>query len=76
MGVRDCAANLRLFRFVSEVPGAIEGEHLLQAVGEPTLEWVSSDIALFEVRKRPEERRGMRELLYQGAIGRVSPRLT
>ncbi len=48
-------------------------EHLLRAVGERTLEWVSSDIVLFEVRKCPdEERRGMLELLCQGATGRVA----
>jgi predicted nucleic acid-binding protein len=48
-------------------------EHLLRAVGELTLEWVSSDIVLFEVRKCPdEERRGMLELLCQGATGRVA----
>lgn len=48
-------------------------EHLLRAVGERTLEWISSDIVLFEVRKCPdEERRGMLELLCQGATERVA----
>ena len=48
-------------------------EHLLRAVGERTLEWISSDIVLFEVRRCPdEERRGVLELLCQGAAGRVA----
>ncbi len=47
-------------------------EHLLRAVGEGRLEWISSDIVLFEVKKCPDtERRGMLELLY-GAAGRAS----
>jgi predicted nucleic acid-binding protein len=48
-------------------------EHLLPAIGERMLEWISSDIVLFEVRKCPdEERREMLELLCQGATHRVA----
>ena len=48
-------------------------EHLLRAVGEGTLEWISSDIVLFELKKCPdEERREMLELLCQGATHRVA----
>ena len=48
-------------------------EHLLRAVGERTLEWISSDIVLFEVSKCPDdERRGMLNLLCQGATERVA----
>jgi predicted nucleic acid-binding protein len=47
-------------------------EHLLRAVDDRTLEWISSDIVLFEVAKCPdEERRGMLQMLCQGAAERV-----
>lgn len=48
-------------------------EHLVRAVRERTLEWISSDIVMFEVRKCPdEERRNMLELLCRGANERVA----
>ncbi len=47
-------------------------EHLLRAVGEGTLVWISSDIILFEVRKCPdEERREMLEMLCREATEHV-----
>ena len=47
-------------------------EHLLRAVGERTLVWVSSDIVLFEVRKCPdEEQREMLEMLCRMATEHV-----
>ena len=47
-------------------------EHLLRAIGSGMLDWMSSDIVLFEVRKCPDdERREMLELLCQSATTRV-----
>jgi predicted nucleic acid-binding protein len=48
-------------------------EHLLRAVRERSLEWISSDIVMFEVRKCPgEERRELLELLCRRANERVA----
>jgi predicted nucleic acid-binding protein len=48
-------------------------EHLLRAVRERRLEWISSDIVMFEVRKCPDqEQREMLELLCRGANERVA----
>lgn len=48
-------------------------EHLLRAVGEARLDWISSDIVLFEVKKCPDtERREMLELLCRAATGQVA----
>lgn len=47
-------------------------EHLLRAVGEGSLVWITSDIVLFEVRKCPdEERREMLGMLCRAASERV-----
>ena len=48
-------------------------EHLLRAVEDGELQWISSDLVLFEVRKCPdEERREMLEMLCQEATERVA----
>ena len=47
-------------------------EHLLRAVGEGTLVWISSDVVLVEVKQCPdEERRQMLEMLSREATEQV-----
>ena len=70
-----CALN-RPFDDQSQVRIRIEAEaveHLLRAVEDGRLEWILSDLILFEVRKCPdEERREMLEMLCHEATERVT----
>lgn len=48
-------------------------EHLLRAVADGKLEWISSDIVLFEIIKCPDDdRRTVLELICRAATGRVA----
>lgn len=70
-----CALN-RPFDDQSQARIRIEAEaveHLLRAVEDGELQWISSDFILFEVRKRPDkERREMLEMLCHEATERVA----
>lgn len=72
--VDTCALN-RPFDDQAQASIRLEAEaveHLLRAVGGGTLEWILSDVIVFEVSKCPdEERRERLKTLYQKARHRV-----